>query len=220
MEEWIRVPHSASDPPCPDFSFVFGTQSFPGNSLMQKRVASVKAFIILRCNKYGIFYKNNPHVSYIYIGTDCSFFIIFLENLRKVESRNIRMILETLFNISGWKFLLLSVFVLLLTWLLYKVVFTEDSLSSRWLADDRSSCHSLSLCMEDFLKWFVFGLNSTPPCLSCIQDLDLALVGNYTIDNDWDWLLLVGRFLDVKSLAEISMLLGSYLIRNEPFQLL
>lgn len=37
------------------------------------------------------------------------------------------MILETLFNISGWKFLLLSVFLLVLTWLLYKVV--EERLS-------------------------------------------------------------------------------------------
>ena len=39
-----------------------------------------------------------------------------------MESRNIRMILETLFNISGWKFLLLCLFLLVLTWLLYKVV--------------------------------------------------------------------------------------------------
>ena len=37
------------------------------------------------------------------------------------------MILETLFNISGWKFLLLSVFLLVLTWLSYKVV--EERLS-------------------------------------------------------------------------------------------
>ena len=27
----------------------------------------------------------------------------------------------------------------------------------------------------------MFGLNSTPSCLSCIQDLDLASVGNYAI---------------------------------------
>ena len=150
------------------------------------------------------------------------YFLAALKLTLEKESRNIKMILETLFNISGWKFLLLCVFVqLLLTWLLYKVV--EERLSPlqkipvlqvacRW-----SVILSLLIALEDFLKWFVFGLNSTPLCLSCIQDLDLALVGNYTINNDWDWLLLVGRFLEVKSLAEISMLQGSYLIRNEPF---
>lgn len=57
VEEWIRVPSSASDPPCPDFSFVFGTQSFPGNSVMQKQLASAKVFIILRYNYYGILQK-------------------------------------------------------------------------------------------------------------------------------------------------------------------
>ena len=126
IEDWIHVPRSGSDPPSLIFLLSLEPSPFLAtvwckSGLLVRRLSS--SFDAIST----VFYKNNPHVSYIYIGADCSFLIIYLENIRKVESRNIRMILETLFNISGWKFLLLCLFLLVLTWLLYKVV--EEQLS-------------------------------------------------------------------------------------------